>query len=164
MTGRIHSACSVDHGVQHVKICHSRILYGRIFLAGSFHPDGALCDHDVSAHDIQLHTSAGPYPEESIRTAFHQFFKRDRCGRSPDTGTSHGYLYAVQRSRICHILSVVSNQYRIVEIFCYLRTAFRVARQDDITSDFAFGNLDMILPVRIFRIIHINPLLYLNCP
>ena len=136
--------------IDHFQICHSWKLDRCILFAGTFHTDRTGCNNNVSALYFRLHSTAGSDPDKCIRSASIKFFHCDRSGRSADSGGCHTYLHSIQCSGICYIFPVICYKNRIVKILCDLFTAFRISRQDNVTSYFSFCHLNVILSACIF--------------
>ena len=142
--------CSLHQCIRYLQTGNCRIFDWCIFFACPFHADRTGCDHNITAFYFRLHSTAGSDPDKCICSAAYQFFQCNCCRRSSNSCRCHTDFLTIQHPRISRKLPVTCNQNRIFQIFRYLFTSSRVSRHDHITSDFTFGNLNMILSAYIF--------------
>ena len=110
-------------------------------------------DHDIAALYLRLHSAARSDPDKCICSAAVQFFHCDRSRRTANPRGCHTDLFSIHSSGICNEFPIISDQDRIIKIFCDLCTPLGVSRHDHVSPHFSFCHLYMVLPAGIFRII-----------
>ena len=140
--------------IGHIKIRNGRVLDRSILFARPFHADRACRDDDIPAFDFLLHSPAGPDPDKSLRPAADEFLHGDRSGWSSDSRRCHTDRSSVKGARVRDILSVIRHKDGIFKISRDLAAPLRIARQENIFTDFPRRDLNVILPALILRIIN----------
>ena len=87
--------CCLYQCSSHCKIRASRIFDRCILAACPLHPDRSVCNHQISAKYIFLHSAAGAYTQKRVCTAFGKLLDGNRSRRSADSGGSHTHPDAI---------------------------------------------------------------------
>ena len=112
-------------------------------------PDRGGHDRQLPRRGVGLHRTGCPDPDERVGTELDQLLDRDRGRRASDSGRHDAHLLAVETSRPGRVLPVRGDVGRVIEQCGDRLAATWVTRKQNVSTDIAGPQLDVVLHVLV---------------